>query len=346
MTNISENIIFSDENIQTATKKLQNAKKKILVVLDSNETLIGTVTDGDIRRAIIKSLDLNMRVDSVMNTNPVFSYEHNIRETINNLSLDDFYYLPIVNSERKILEIKKIQDFKDIEYENTVMILAGGFGNRLMPLTKETPKPLLKIGDTPILEIIIKQFAEKGFRNFYISTHYMADQIEKYFKDGSNLGVNIKYTHEEKPLGTAGSLGLLPKSIADLPVIVINGDLLTKLDFAKLLEFHSNHNSEITVSARDYEYEVPFGVLETSDETLIDIKEKPIYKSLINAGVYVIDKNLLNDFDGESYIDMTSYIKNNLNKKKINVFPIHEYWLDIGRIEEFKKANSDVELFS
>jgi NDP-sugar pyrophosphorylase family protein len=220
--------------------------------------------------------------------------------------------------------------------------MAGGFGTRLHPLTKNTPKPLLKVGVKPILETIIEQFINYGFHNFYISTHFKSEQIRDYFKNGELHNISIKYLHEDTPLGTAGSLGLLPNNLPDLPMIVMNGDLLTKVDFQHLLDFHGNHNCEATMCVREYDFQVPYGVVEIDNYKIKKIKEKPVHKFFVNAGIYVLSRNLINKVDGKSYLDMTDFLEKELSSDGVCPFLIHEYWLDIGRIDEYEKANREV----
>ena len=227
-------------------------------------------------------------------------------------------------------------------YDNPVFLMAGGFGTRLHPLTKEMPKPLLKIGSKPILEMIIEQFISYGFHNFYISTHFKSEQIRNYFKNGEIHNITIQYLHEDKPLGTAGSLGLLPDNLPDLPIIVMNGDLLTKVDFINLLDFHYDHDSEATMCVREYAFQVPYGVVQIDNYNIKEIKEKPVHKFFVNAGIYVLNKTLINKLDGKSYLDMTDLLDKELINEKVNAFPIHEYWLDIGKIEEYERANREV----
>ncbi|MBT7556012.1 NTP transferase domain-containing protein, partial [Candidatus Woesearchaeota archaeon] len=228
------------------------------------------------------------------------------------------------------------------KYDNPVFLMAGGFGTRLHPLTKNTPKPLLKVGVKPILETIIEQFINYGFHNFYISTHFKSEQIRDYFKNGELHNISIKYLHEDTPLGTAGSLGLLPNNLPDLPMIVMNGDLLTKVDFRHLLDFHGNHNCEATMCVREYDFQVPYGVVEIDNYKIKKIKEKPVHKFFVNAGIYVLSRNLINKVDGKSYLDMTDFLEKELSSDGVCPFLIHEYWLDIGRIDEYEKANREV----
>jgi len=225
--------------------------------------------------------------------------------------------------------------------------MAGGFGKRLRPLTEHTPKPLLQIGSKPILETILDQFVEAGFHRFYISTHYKAEMVQEHFGNGSERGISIQYVHEYEPLGTAGALGLLPDDLPDLPIMMMNGDLLTKVDFIELLNFHSSNGGDATMCVREYEFEVPYGVIKAEDYRITSIVEKPVHRFFVNAGVYVLSPSVVEDIDGGSYLDMPHMLEERIRSdRKINMFPIHEYWLDIGKMEQFEQAQIDArELF-
>jgi NDP-sugar pyrophosphorylase family protein len=226
---------------------------------------------------------------------------------------------------------------------NTALILCAGFGKRLNPLTNKLPKPLLKIGSKPILERIILKFIDGGFRKFYISTHYMADKIENYFKDGSEWGVSIKYIHEEKPLGTGGALGLLPKSEIKKPLIMMNGDLLSEVNFQELLRYHNEKKADVTMGISQYEFQIPYGVVLRDKDKFLKIDEKPSHKFFINAGIYVVEPSVVKNQKADSYLDMPALLNHiNKNKFKVNVFPIHEYWLDVGHQKDLIKAQEDL----
>jgi NDP-sugar pyrophosphorylase family protein len=219
--------------------------------------------------------------------------------------------------------------------------MAGGLGTRLRPLTDDIPKPLLKVGNKPILETIIRNFAEHGFVNITISLNYKGDMIKDYFGDGSDFGVNIDYVEENKRLGTAGALSLLKENPHE-PFFVMNGDLLTDVNFSHLLDFHSFGNSTATMCVREYEYQVPYGVIQTKDSDITSIVEKPIQKFFVNAGIYVLSPSVFNDIPENEFFDMPTLFNILIEKqKKVSSFPIHEYWLDIGRMSDFEQAQSE-----
>lgn len=348
MTNWKEILIKPSDSLEHAINVLHKGGLRITLVADENNKLLGTVTDGDIRRALINKLTMKSKVNIIMNRNPVKADENFSKQDIFQLMKSkDLIHMPIINENGSISGLETIEHLiKSPHHKNPVFLMAGGFGKRLYPLTESTPKPLLKIGGSPIIETIIKQFIDYGFYEFYISTHYKSEQIKEYFGDGSKYGVSIHYVQEDTPLGTAGSLGLLPKNISKLPIIVMNGDLLTKVNFNDLLDFHNASNTDATMCIREYDVQIPFGVVEINEGKIGKIIEKPLHKFFVNAGIYVLNSNLIKKITGETYLDMPIFLESELDNKGINAFPIHEYWQDIGRIEEYKKANDDVLLFN
>jgi dTDP-glucose pyrophosphorylase len=338
-------ILNESKSMQSAIKILNDEQSKIVMVEDNYGKLVGTVTDGDIRRALINHYGVDDKLKDFMHKSPVTAFAKDNRENIISIMKDTgIFQIPIIDSNRKIIGIETL-DFllEKKRYDNPVFLMAGGFGSRLKPLTNDIPKPLLNVGFQPIMETILKQFIEFGFYNFFISTHYKADLVRKYFGDGSDWGVNIEYVHEESPLGTAGSLGLLPDGLPDLPLLMMNGDLLTKINFNQLLDFHVAQGGIATMCVRKYDFQVPYGVIQTNNQKITSIIEKPIHKFFINAGIYVLNPSICKGIDGTSYIDMPNLLADQIKmNKQVNTFPIHEYWLDVGRMEEYKKANREI----
>jgi len=337
-------LLAPDDSLEHTIKVLHEGGCRIALVSDRHGKLLGTVTDGDIRRALITQLTMKSSVSLIMNSNPI-AVDNKVgnKEILALMSSQGFLHMPIIDKDGILCGLETLQNLVEKpKYDNPVFLMAGGFGTRLHPLTKNTPKPLLKVGVKPILETIIEQFINYGFHNFYISTHFKSEQIRDYFKNGELHNISIKYLHEDTPLGTAGSLGLLPNNLPDLPMIVMNGDLLTKVDFRHLLDFHGNHNCEATMCVREYDFQVPYGVVEIDNYKIKKIKEKPVHKFFVNAGIYVLSKNLINKVDGKSYLDMTDFLEKELNSDEVCAFPIHEYWLDIGQMDEYEKANREV----
>ena len=339
-----ELLLSPNDSLDRAIKVLHEGGRRIALVSGENDRLLGTITDGDIRRALISQSTVKSPVSLIMNCNPV-TVDDKVenKEILSLMSSQGFLHMPIVNKDGILCGLETLEHLiKSPKHDNPVFLMAGGFGTRLRPLTESTPKPLLKVGLKPILEMIIEQFISYGFHNFYISTHFKSEQIRDYFKTGEAYGVSIEYVHEDNPLGTAGSLGLLPDNLTDLPLIVMNGDLLTKVDFKNLLNFHHESNTEATMCVREYDFQVPYGVIEIDNYKIKKIEEKPIHKFFVNAGIYVLSKNLVDKIDGKSYLDMTDFLNQELNNGGVSTFPIHEYWLDIGRMEEYEKANREV----
>ncbi|MEN1591790.1 nucleotidyltransferase family protein, partial [Pseudomonas aeruginosa] len=251
--------------------------------------------------------------------------------------------LPIIDEKRKVIGLQTLHDLLNKpRLDNPVFLMAGGFGTRLRPLTHNCPKPLLKVGEKPILEIILERFIGAGFHRFFISTHYMPEMIREHFGDGSRWGVSIRYVHEETPLGTGGALGLLPHHEIDSPLFLMNGDLLTTLNFLNLLEFHTAHGGVATMCVREYEYHVPYGVVQSDGHRISSMVEKPVQKFFINAGIYLLSPGLVKSVKAGTRIDMPTLLEQEIERQQaVNMFPVHEYWLDIGRMEDFVRAQQE-----
>ena len=322
-------ILKSNDTMDDAIRVLNEEALRIVMIVDDQEKLLGTITDGDIRRALTKHLNMSTMLSQIMHLSPIsISLDFTNEQILSLMKKKSVLQLPIIDESGKIIGLKTLQNIHEIQTcDNTVFLMAGGYGKRLKPLTNDTPKPLLKVGSKPILEIILSQFIEAGFHKFVISTHYKAQMLKDYFGDGTKWDVSISYVYEVDPLGTAGSLGLIPKINDDLPIIVMNGDLLTKIDFKTFLNFHSSNLGVASICVREYDLTVPYGVVESSNQSLISIKEKPVYKFFVNAGMYILNQSLLKSLDGKTYLDMPILLENQLKKGlKVNVFPVHEYW--------------------
>ena len=330
------------DTLKKAIKVLHQGGLRVALVVDYKGRLLGTITDGDIRRALLKNLKMESLVEDIMNKNPsTASKSESVDEIMSKMKSRDLLHIPIVDENKVLIGLETLQHLTyDKKYNNPVFIMAGGFGTRLSPLTNDTPKPLLKVGGRPILETIIANFIKAGFQNFYISTYYKADRIQKYFGDGSSLGASIKYVNEEKPLGTAGSIGLLPKNLPNLPIIMMNGDVLTKVNFERLLNFHQKQKGIATMCVTEYDVQIPFGVVNIEEQKAKSFLEKPIKEFFVNAGVYVFEKEMIDKVKVGEYIDMPTLLEQQIQEgKDVNVFPIHEYWKDVGQIEEYRSVN-------
>jgi dTDP-glucose pyrophosphorylase len=338
-----DNILLKyNDTLKDTIKKLHSGGRRIILVVDDRKKLLGTVTDGDIRRALIKHTSMDCAVGEIMNCSPFTARISDTYDVImGKMKSLDLLAIPLVDQQGMLIGLETLRDLFEIKkHDNPVFLMAGGFGKRLHPLTVEKPKPMLNVGSRPILETIIRRFIDAGFHIFYISIHYKASMIRDYFGDGSSWGVKIEYLYEESPLGTAGSLGLLPDDMPKLPIVVMNGDLLTKVNFEHLLDFHCKYDGLATMCIREYDFKVPYGVVDIEDQYVTSIEEKPVQRFFINAGIYVIDPKITEQVDGSTHLDMTSLLKNQIDQGRcINTFPIHEYWLDIGRMEEYKQAH-------
>jgi dTDP-glucose pyrophosphorylase len=330
-------------SIKEALTVIDKGAIRIAIVLDNDEKVVGTLTDGDIRRGLLNGLSLESNIESLYFKEPTLASINDSKEIIVQKAIrKQIYQIPIVDNSGKLVKIEELSNLlKTTTKTNHVILMAGGLGTRLRPLTKETPKPLLKVGNKPILETIIENFAKHGFVNISISVNYKADKIKKYFGDGASLGVNIDYIQESERLGTAGALSLI-KERPQEPFFVMNADLLTNVNFEHLLDFHMMEHSVATMCVREYDYQVPYGVIETKESTIISIEEKPIHKFFVNAGIYVLSPQVFEYLPKNIFYDMPTLFEDLIKDELRSVsFPIHEYWLDIGHMSDFKLAQSE-----
>jgi len=330
--------------VRDALEIIDSEALRIALVVDDKMALLGVITDGDIRRGILAGCSLDENVGFLMNSNPLVIAAASPRAYALKLMKEhNLLGVPRVQNGR-LVGFEPLYESLDIEkLDNLIFIMAGGFGSRLHPLTKNCPKPLLQLDGKPLLEIILEQFIAFGFVNFYISTHFLPEMIQDYFGDGSKWQVSIQYVHEDIPLGTGGALGLLPKDIIHRPMIMVNGDVLSKIDYRALLQFHNEENSVATMCVRDYEIKIPYGVVHGLDNKIIAMEEKPSHRFFINAGIYVLNPSVFESVEPNVYLDMPSLLQRYLDKGiDVSMFPIHEYWLDIGQPADYRKAQIDV----
>jgi dTDP-glucose pyrophosphorylase len=337
-------LLNSTQKVREALAIIDSESLRIALVVDEGIKLLGVITDGDIRRGLLHGITLESNVREVMNATPLTAEHGTSRnELVKMMRKHDLLSIPLLHN-NEVVGLETLLEFRsDQDLQNPIFIMAGGFGSRLRPLTNDCPKPLLKLGGKPLLEILLNSFIKCGFVNFYISTHFLPQMIRDYFGDGRKWNVSIKYVHEETPLGTGGALGLLPKDIPKLPIILINGDILTKVNFHKLLEFHDKNPSTATMCVRDYEFQVPFGVVNGAGSNVASLEEKPIHRFFINAGIYVINPEVLESVAKNIRLDMPTMLQERINNGcSVGMFPIHEYWLDIGRHEDYARAQQDI----
>lgn len=342
-----EVLVDSGATLQQAIDIMDKAAQRVVLVVGKDQKLHGVLTDGDVRRALLKQFALEVPVVEVMNARPhTASPSWSDSRLLATLKQHDLLQLPIVDAEDRVVGLVSLHDLLHKPYlANPVFIMAGGFGKRLRPLTDNCPKPMLKVGSKPILEQILLSFVEAGFGRFYISTHYMPEVIRQHFGDGDRWGVSIKYIHEEEPLGTGGALGLLPHKEIDQSIFMVNGDLLTSLNPQRFLEYHESTNGIATMCVREFEYQIPYGVVTCQGSYIKSMEEKPVRRDFINAGIYLLKPDLVRKVCPGTRIDMPELIEREIQAGGIvNVFPIYERWLDIGRMEDFTKACIQTEL--
>lgn len=338
-------MITPEMQIQRAIEIIDAGSQQIALVVDADRKLLGTVTDGDIRRGLIRGLSLNQPVAQIMNPRPVTIPEIADKTSILNIMrVNKLRHLPVVDDAGHLIGIEKLDDLiQTPRRENWVVMMAGGLGTRLRPLTENCPKPMLEIGGRPILETMLTEFVKQGFGRFCFSVNYRAQQIIDYFGDGSRWGITLDYIREDYPMGTAGSLGLFC-SETDQPVIVINGDILTRLSFDQLLSFHEKRGASATVAVAAYDFKVDYGVVRVDRDLLTGFEEKPVFTNFINAGIYVLNPEVIKRLEGESCLDMNALLEGMLqNRERVCAFPIREYWTDIGKMDDFIQAQQDYE---
>jgi dTDP-glucose pyrophosphorylase len=332
-----------NSTIKKALQIINNGAMQIALVVDENKKLLGTLSDGDIRRGLLNNLSLDDSIESIIFTTPTVCSIEDTKEKIIEIALaKKLHQIPIVDNDGKLVGIEEVDELlKPTTKTNKVVLMVGGLGTRLRPLTDHTPKSMLKVGNKPILETIILNFKKYGFINIILSVSYKSEIIEEYFRDGSNFGVNIEYIHEEKRMGTAGALSLMKDKLNE-PFFVMNGDLLTNINFENMMEYHIFNKSIATMGVREYDFQIPYGVVNIKDGNIVDIEEKPIHNFFVSAGVYILDNKIIDFIPNNEFYDMPILFRKIIKKNLKSIsFPIHEYWLDIGRIEEFEKANSE-----
>lgn len=344
MNNWQDLVVLPSTTLESAIDVLDKGGMRIVLVADEEQHLLGTITDGDIRRSLLKHVALDSPVEQIMCARPMVVGKSMAREDVLSLlERNGLLHMPVVDDENYLIGLHTLKDFySSAKADNIVFLMAGGFGTRLRPLTNDCPKPMLKVGEKPILELILESFIKAGFHRFYISTHYLPEIIRAHFGDGSQWGVSINYVHEKEPLGTAGAIGLLPKDKINAPIFVMNGDLLTDVDFMSLKDFHELNRGIATMCVREYEQQIPYGVIETNGSQITSIVEKPIHKMFVNAGIYMLSEELVHSVEENTVVDMPDLLSAQMdNNKVVGMFPIHEYWLDIGRMNDFQRAQSE-----
>ena len=343
MDDLQQIFIAGDAPAIEALRIINHGPAQIALVVDDHQRLLGTLTDGDIRRGLLRGASLNAPVEQLMNRQ--FRFVRSIDDQAMALDVmrrEVLRQIPVLDEQGRVAQLLLLKELLSPPHlSNAVVIMAGGKGTRLRPHTENCPKPMLLVGDQPMLEILLEQCIESGFRTFYFSVNYLKEKIIEHFDDGSRWGVSIHYLVEDEPLGTAGSLQLLPDSLTE-PFLVLNGDVLTRFDPGQLLHFHRENQAQATLCVREHELTVPFGVVQTNGVELAGFEEKPIYRNLVNAGIYLIDPQLLPLLRPHQSTDMPSLLQVAQEAgHRVAVCPIHEYWLDVGRPETLHQAHRE-----
>ncbi|QQT53209.1 nucleotidyltransferase family protein [Sphingobacterium multivorum] len=344
MNIVEKHTIHQDLSIRDALIKLDLiSPSSILFVVDEKNLLLGSLTDGDLRRGFIRGLDFENNLLDFVQPNPVFIREREYDlNKLEQFRKDHLKIIPIVNGEKQVIDILDFSQRRTLIPADAVL-MAGGEGKRLRPLTEKTPKPLLLVGEKPIIEYNIDRLKEVGVHTINISINYLGDQLEQYFGDGSQKDIRINYVRETKPLGTIGSV-LLVEDFDHEDIIVMNSDLLTNIDFNDFFKTYQEAKADMIVATTSYHVDVPYAVLEVSENNAVkSLKEKPRYTYYSNAGIYILKKNLLSMIPQDKFFDITDLMDRIIEMDlKLVTYPINGYWLDIGKHEDFKKAQEDI----
>jgi dTDP-glucose pyrophosphorylase/CBS domain-containing protein len=337
-----------DASIRGVIACIDAGGRGIALVVDAECRLLGTITDGDIRRAMLAALDLGLPVTELLRhkaaeyrqpyTAPVGSPREHLLKLMHEHVI---HQVPLLDAAGRVVGLATLDELlPDLDLPLQAVVMAGGFGSRLAPLTDHTPKPMLPVGGKPVMEHIIGQLSQAGIRQVNVTTHYLPEAIQEHFGDGGDFGVSIQYVNEDRPLGTAGALGLMDKPTQ--PLLVINGDILTQLDVRAMLAFHREHAADMTVGVRHYEFQVPYGVVESDGVDVKALTEKPEFGFFVNAGVYLIEPAVHARIPPGEFFNMTDLIQRLLTAgRPVVSFPIREYWLDIGQHEDYQRAERD-----
>ena len=336
-------ILPIDSTIHDVVRNLDEVAIKIVLIVNSKGVLEGTISDGDIRRGLLKGLDFKSPIDSIIHRNALVVPVDMGHEMVMQLMVaNKVQQIPVVDECHHVVGLHLWEQIHaPAKRDNIMVIMAGGLGTRLRPHTENCPKPLLTVAGKPMLEHIVERAKLEGFSHFVIAIHYLGHMIEDHFGDGEHLGIKIDYLRENTPLGTAGALGLL-NPVPDSPFVVTNGDVITDIHYGELLDFHSRHEAIATMAVRAHEWQHPYGVVQTQGVEIVGFEEKPISISHINAGVYALNPEALNVIKQNSYCDMPTLFEYLQEKEKLTVaYPMHEPWLDVGRPDDLHQANSD-----
>jgi len=336
---IASLIVDQNTPLRNALLAMDEAGEGFLIVQSPDGVVVGVVADGDVRRALIGNISLDSAVSAVMNRDFKFWTSTGVfDDAIKYLKSLKVRQLPILNDHGQLVDVLFSDHLELPRRDNPVVIMAGGLGTRLRPYTETVPKPMLRVGGRPFLQVILENLTQQGFHRFYFCVNYLADQIIDYFGDGKKWGVDIHYVQERKRMGTAGALSLI-EGLGHLPLLVMNGDLITKVDFGALVDHHVSHGMKATMAVRNSEFQIPFGVVEVDEHAVLSIVEKPMKSFLVNAGIYLIEPVCLQRIPADQFYDMPTLLDDLLgNGDQVGYFPLYESWMDIGRIEDYQLA--------
>jgi dTDP-glucose pyrophosphorylase len=348
MNKIQHLFVSPQTSLREVIDRINETVSGIAIVTDDQRHLEGVITDGDIRRHILKGLGLADSAQKVLDNKIVQSppitahYQTPLSITRGLLKKHSLRHIPLLDDEGCVVDMVFLDDLLSTDdLPIQAMVLAGGVGSRLQSLTNTCPKPMLPLGERPLLEHIIQQLSKMGIRRINVATHYLAEQIVDHFGDGSNLGVELNYVSEERPLGTAGALGVMGK--VEEPLLVINGDILTKINFHSMLVYHLEHQAELTMAVRKYDFDVPYGVVECEGVAIKELREKPSMSFFVNAGVYLLQPSVYSFINNGESLDMTDLIQRLLDaSRSVISFPVLEYWVDIGQLADYERAQEDM----
>jgi len=342
MTKWQSVVIQKTATIRAALAAINDARSAFAMVVGERNRLLGTLSDGDIRRALLAGATLESPVEPWMHREPVVASDTaSVDDILRMMRGRGLHQVPIVDVENCVIGLKTIDDFLQVPKRDTpVVIMAGGLGTRLNELTRDNPKPMLPIGGQPMLEMILNRFVLQGFSDIWIAVNYRADVIESYFGDGTKYGAKIRYLKEQKRLGTAGAISLLPREI-DTPVVVSNADVITSVDYAALVDTHKANGAAATMAVREQEFAIPFGVIVEAEGRLMRIEEKPVHRLVVNAGIYVLSPDAVRTVPADTYFDMPQLFEALIMQgKPVFCERLHGYWLDVGQRADYDAANA------
>ena len=349
-TDLTNFCIHQSKSILDAVTLMDSNGLGIVLVVDGDSRLLGTITDGDVRRALLANMDLTQLVTVLVASKEGSRYARPITASpgsdpetyLNLLRENSILHLPLLDKDQRVVGLVSLDEFlPERVVPRQAVIMAGGQGNRMRPLTEEIPKPMLPVGDQPLMEIIIQQLRDAGIKRVNVTTHHKSEKITEHFGDGRNFGVELSYVTEDRPLGTAGALGLM--ETPQDTILVINGDILSHVNFRAMLSFHREHQGDLTMAVRQYDVQVPFGVVECQGSSVLSLNEKPTLNCFVNAGIYLLEPLVYRYIPNGRPFDMTDLIQRLLKEgRRVVSFPILEYWLDIGLPDDYLKAQKDV----